>query len=332
MAIQQHPIPQDISNYRFRLIGDMTIKQFASLGIFIILSIVIYGSPIPFFFRYPLSFIFLITGITMAFVPIQGRTLDVWIIAFIKSIYSPTQYVWKSTPDTTTQQPPIDQQSATPNTPVVPISTPMSASNDTDTTATIQTNPASQPEQPPVDPVVEINSETKNTNLEVNETSTPQPVEAHEVKIPESPPVVIEKSETTTKEPPTQTQEIENLSVVTPPPSSTTTISQQTNQETPSTPPSISLPIPFTPTTPNTIVGLSLTPDEHILDGVMVEIKKDNFTIRATRSNKLGQFLFARPLENGIYQILAEKDGYNFTPYAIELKGDIIRPLKIQAI
>ncbi|EKD53295.1 MAG: hypothetical protein ACD_61C00079G0005, partial [uncultured bacterium] len=95
MAIQQHPLPQDISSYRFRLIGDMTIKQFASLGIAIVLAIVVYSLPLPFFFKYPLSFLFIVLGVGMAFVPVQGRSLDVWILAFIRSIYSPTQYIWK---------------------------------------------------------------------------------------------------------------------------------------------------------------------------------------------------------------------------------------------
>ena len=88
MAIQQHPVPQDISNYKFRLIGDMTIKQFAALGISIVLSVMTYSAPLPFFFKYPISFIVLLAGVGTAFVPLQGRTLDVWIVAFIKSIYS----------------------------------------------------------------------------------------------------------------------------------------------------------------------------------------------------------------------------------------------------
>jgi hypothetical protein len=42
--------------------------------------------------------------------------------------------------------------------------------------------------------------------------------------------------------------------------------------------------------------------------------------------------MFARPLENGTYQIFAEKDGFKFSPYSLELTGTIIRPLKIQAV
>ena len=126
MAIQQHPVPQDISNYKFRLIGDMTIKQFASLGISIVLSVVIYSVPLPFFFKYPLSFTFLLLGVGMAFVPVQGRTLDVWIVAFIKSIYSPTQYIWKhgqeNSSSNTIQNP--QSTNSIPNTPVVEITDP----------------------------------------------------------------------------------------------------------------------------------------------------------------------------------------------------------------
>ena len=32
MPLQQHPVPQHIASYEFKLIGDMTIKQFAYLA------------------------------------------------------------------------------------------------------------------------------------------------------------------------------------------------------------------------------------------------------------------------------------------------------------
>ncbi|KKS64159.1 MAG: hypothetical protein UV32_C0023G0006, partial [Candidatus Collierbacteria bacterium GW2011_GWF2_42_51] len=54
-------------------------------------------------------------------------------------------------------------------------------------------------------------------------------------------------------------------------------------------------------------------------------------TLRATKSNKLGQFMFARPLDSGLFQILAEKEGFSFAPYSLELTGEIVKPLKIQA-
>jgi len=78
-------------------------------------------------------------------------------------------------------------------------------------------------------------------------------------------------------------------------------------------------------------VGLTLTPDGKILESVLVEILSGGLTIRATKSNRLGQFMFARPLEKGLYQIAAEKDPHKFSTYSIELTDKIVPPLKIQA-
>jgi len=41
--------------------------------------------------------------------------------------------------------------------------------------------------------------------------------------------------------------------------------------------------------------------------------------------------MFARPLDSGLYQILAEKESFTFAPYSLELTGEIVKPLKIQA-
>ena len=294
MAIQQHPVPQDISNYRFRLIGDMTIKQFASLGISIILSVMVYSAPLPFFFKYPLSFIFLILGVGMAFVPIQGRTLDVWIIAFIKSIYSPTQYIWKHGQKelVETLAPNVAQQGEVgPITPVVPVSTP---------TADSSAGAAKEEKDtPPTDVLVPDTTNSEQT------------------------PPTIDDLQSTTLTPPLPAPE--------PTPAPVPTTKNADSLPTPADQ-SSSLPIPITPSTPNTLVGLTLNSEGKILDGVLVEIKNQNLTLRATKSNKLGQFLFARPLENGFYQLLAEKEDYKFDVYSIELNGEIMNPLKIQSL
>jgi hypothetical protein len=91
------------------------------------------------------------------------------------------------------------------------------------------------------------------------------------------------------------------------------------------------LPIPFTPTTPNMLVGMTLTPEGKILEGTLVEIRQGGITIRATKSNQLGQFLFAKPLEPGVIQILSEKPGFEFDTYALTLTNQIIKPLRLQA-
>ncbi|HSV94571.1 MAG TPA: PrgI family protein [Spirochaetia bacterium] len=291
MAIQ-HLLPQDISNYRFRLIGDMTIKQFASLGICIVLAIIAYSFPLPFFFKYPLVFAFILLGVGMAFVPVQGRSLDIWMIAFIKSIYSPTQYTWKSTPAT-----PETAETAAP-TPENNLAVARQVSNPS--MEITQGSPLKQtPPEPPTTPI------------QSQEETSPEPTSTTHTVSPSTTPVVTSPLQSTSTPQP-KTAPVESSAIQTPPPT-------------------INLPIPFTPTSPNTLVGLTLTPSGHILDGVMVEIKKNNLTLRATKSNKLGQFMFARPLDSGLYQILAEKEGNVFAPYSLELTGEIVKPLKIQA-
>lgn len=293
MAIQQHPLPQDISSYRFRLIGDMTLKQFASLGICIILAIISYSFPLPFFFKYPIVFAFLLLGVGMAFVPVQGRSLDVWLIAFIKSIYSPTQYTWKRTVGDITSS-----ETAVP---------------------TKENNLAVT--QPETNARIEITQSPQSTTPPQTQTPIPKPEEAvssptiNTIKVTE--PIISVAPSSPSEDKP---------AIV--PPSSPQTQPVVTSQP---PAPTVNLPIPFTPTTPNTLVGLTLSPSGHILDSVMVEIKKDNLTLRATKSNKLGQFMFARPLDSGLFQILAEKDNFSFAPYSLQLTGDIVKPLKIQA-
>jgi hypothetical protein len=336
MAIQQHPLPQDISNYRFRLIGDMTIKQFASLAIFIILAIIVYGLPLPFFFRYPLTFICVILGVGIAFVPLQGRTLDVWIIAFIKSIYAPTIFSWKKTqgddinPDTLAPTTVNNDSSApTVSNPIMEINSGRPAPTVTSAVipakAGIHPDTPTTPEEPtpttlPVTPdlpvvIARVCTQTARDSFVTN-LSRP---EDNDVAISHTSPIESPEPVTAPSEPTPVEPVVEPLNIAKP------SITPPTTQ------PVSNLPIPFTPTTPNTLVGLTIDKDNHIIDGVLVEIKKNGITTRATKSNKLGQFMFARPLENGIYQILAEKEGNTFTTYSLELTGEIIRPLKIQA-
>ena len=76
---------------------------------------------------------------------------------------------------------------------------------------------------------------------------------------------------------------------------------------------------------------MTLTPDSKILPGCLIEIKLGGLSQRATKSNQLGQFLFAKPLENGVYQIATEKPGLTFDIYSLNLTGQIVKPLRLQA-
>lgn len=93
--MEQHPVPQPITSYEFRLVGDMTIKQFGKLAAGIILALIVYAIDPPALLKWLLIIFFAGLGAIMAFVPFEGRPVDVWIIAFFKRIYSPTQFLWK---------------------------------------------------------------------------------------------------------------------------------------------------------------------------------------------------------------------------------------------
>src|SRR3972149_5475724 len=96
--MEQHPVPQNISSYEFRLVGDMTLKQFLQLAGGIVLAFIFFRLPIPVILKYPLVFVSAVTGAAMAFLPISGRPFTAWLTAFIRAVYSPTQYLWVLTP------------------------------------------------------------------------------------------------------------------------------------------------------------------------------------------------------------------------------------------
>ncbi len=112
--MEQHPVPQNVTTFQFRLIGDMTLKQFGYLAGGAILAFIFYKLPFPLFLNWPLAIIFALGGFGFAFVPIEERPMDVWVLSFFKSIYSPTQYVWsRDAGQKTAGQPPSSTQAST---------------------------------------------------------------------------------------------------------------------------------------------------------------------------------------------------------------------------
>ena len=110
--MQQHPVPQPITSYEFRLVGDMTLKQFLKLAAGVVLALIVYAINPPELIKWFFILLFTGSGAAMAFVPLEGRPLDTWVIAFFKRIYSPTLYVTQGkaplpiTPPTTVKNPP----------------------------------------------------------------------------------------------------------------------------------------------------------------------------------------------------------------------------------
>lgn len=97
-VFQAHPIPQNVTNFEFHLVGDMTLKQFgylaAGLGFaFLIFTTLSTVQPI---IAWPLIIISSLLGVAFAFLPIQERPLDHWVGAFFRAIFQPTSLKYSS--------------------------------------------------------------------------------------------------------------------------------------------------------------------------------------------------------------------------------------------
>ncbi|MDP1743848.1 MAG: PrgI family protein [Candidatus Amesbacteria bacterium] len=93
--MDQHPVPQNISSYEFRLVGDMTLKQFLQLAGGGFVGLIFYRLPLPLLLKWPLIAISIFIGIMLAFIPVQGRPFSAWLLAFIRAVYSPTEFFWE---------------------------------------------------------------------------------------------------------------------------------------------------------------------------------------------------------------------------------------------
>lgn len=93
--MENHPIPQDVTGFQFKLIGEMTVKQFAYLAGAVILAWITFSLPIIFIIKFPLILLFLITGFSFSFIPIGGRPADVMFSYFIKDFFTPNQYLFQ---------------------------------------------------------------------------------------------------------------------------------------------------------------------------------------------------------------------------------------------
>jgi len=105
--MENHPIPQDVTGFQFKLIGNMTIKQFGYLAIGIILAWIFLQLPFNIIIKLPLASIFAFFGISLAFLPIGGRPMDLMIGNFIKALFRPTQFIYEKS------GPPIFSQNRT---------------------------------------------------------------------------------------------------------------------------------------------------------------------------------------------------------------------------
>ncbi len=181
--MEQHAVPQDITGFKFKLVGDMTLKQFGELAGGAILAYLFFASGLHPIIKWPLVIFFAFFGVALAFLPIQERPLDVWLANFFKAIYRPTYFTWrKDAQQVSVEKPPEVKQG------FVPLGThnetlPLMAADNVGPKPTPVTPPPTPiapltPVAPVVQPTQPVEAQqTTMSSTPVTETPTIQPIQ-----------------------------------------------------------------------------------------------------------------------------------------------------------
>lgn len=299
--MEAHPVPQNVTSFEFRLVGDMTLKQFGYLASGLVvayLTFIFLFESHP-FIASPIIATSALLGTAFAFLPIGDRPLDHWVKAFFKAVYNPTQRLWESSGKTGLS--PSDPRFKN--------------------RLRVYLSSVGAPDL--VTPEEEIVAQT-TTNLQTlsnakikglsrllapqNNTPVVNPVRS----IPTSftPPVFVDANTSFESRGPA-------FSGVTP-----RSDSLPQNQG-----PEINNSLTLTP---NIITGVVALSDKTPIEGAIVIINNANqVPVRALKTNKLGQFLGATPLPAGTYSIEVEKEGFNFLPVAVTVAGSAVPPIYV---
>jgi hypothetical protein len=94
-----HAIPQNIMSVEFKLIGDLSLKQFVFIAIPLVLGFLMYIVHVNNYITLVFTAFLLLIAFFIDFVPIDDRPLDDLIINFLVAIKNPTQRVWRKNPE-----------------------------------------------------------------------------------------------------------------------------------------------------------------------------------------------------------------------------------------
>lgn len=400
--MQEHPVPQNVTQFEFKLVGDMTIKQFgyvgAGLGIAYLIFTVMAAS-VP-FLAYPLMVVSALTGVALAFLPFQDRMLDHWIKAYFQAIFAPTYGKYSSktlrvsdeafkkrlqiythegatlvdkvapaklgseaqqapatqalvgekaslpegvqpkevqvtiqppTPGLNNPQPPTPPAVQSP--PPTPISTRDSASpanpdkenearNKTDLSKVVKYAEEAQ--------ILQQQIQDAQKELETIKKRASNPQE-NVASVSAEFKQVLAKLETFNNQARIIRDELNRMT-------NTGSDVEVMQPQSMSSAPTVKISseklekYSSLSTFPNILNGIVCDPKGNLLAGVIVVTHdKDGLPVRALKTNKLGQFLAATPLPNGVYTLTFEKEDLQFDVVEIELSGNILPAVKVNA-
>lgn len=347
--MELHPIPQNVTSFQFRLVGDMTLKQFGYLaaGSTIAYLLLVFLSPVYPAVAWPLTIISALLGAAFAFLPIGSRPLDYWLAAFLKAIYSPTKRGWRKNGKTFKEDPLFGSRLVMYLSGLQP-----QPSLATPSTTTAETLPNMGPQKPESIEQLPTKEELQQT---VDLARESQILQMKIIQTERALSQIKEQAQKPMPIPVDYSQQVNKIladlqSLV----GQASAIKQQlqlvTQPQQPARPPApippallkerVKVVIPQKPkqtqlaltTFPNVINGVTKDKLGNYLEGVVAVIyDKEGLPVRALKTNKLGQFTGSTPLPNGTYILELEKDNFTFDVLQIELTGGVLPPLLITA-
>lgn len=354
--MEAHQLPQNVTSFQFKLVGDMTLKQFLFLAAgvsssYIFFIVLVPISPI---LGWPLVIVPALFGAAFAFLPIADRPLDYWLGAFLKAIYSPTKRVWIKKGKKYNEDPfffrrlTLYSQALAENQQGPKPTIVLSSQPPPQTTSSPPANQPTAPSQPTPPQKEELPTEGELQET-VDLARQAQTLQAKIIEQEKKLDQIRAISQTSTVDPLSYTNQVnsilENLKKLM---TEASVVKNQLSEVTskdiqpPAQPQLIKVEVvrpdkpkisqPVLTSFPNVINGVVTDSDRNFLEGVVIVISnKDGLPVRALKTNKLGQFTGSTPLPNGTYLVELEKDSLVFDVLQIELGGSVLAPLQIAA-
>lgn len=336
--MESHPIPQNVTTFQFKLVGDMTLKQFLYLagGACIAYALFVFARDTYPLVTWPLIIISALLGVAFAFLPVQSRPLDQWLAAFFKAVYTPTKRVWAKDKQTYKDNPLFKGRYLT-------YTSGMAQNTGIPESQRVREPESQKPETPIVDlpsteelkQTVELAKQAQNlqskiilTERQLNQIKTQA---EQSISIPtdytQQVNKVLSDMQILVKRASEIKQKLEMVDQAPPPPLEAAkpvvkvVIAEKPKQT----------QLALT-TFPNVINGIIKDDKNNYLEAVVVVIyDKEGLPVRALKTNKLGQFTGATPLPNGTYRVELEKEGFIFDVLQIDLSGQILSPFMVIA-
>ncbi|HCC31206.1 MAG TPA: hypothetical protein DEQ03_14340 [Marinilabiliales bacterium] len=300
--MEQHPIPQQITSYEFKLVGEMTLKQFGKAAGGIVLALIVNASPLVFFIKWPLMFILAVGGLALAFVPFQDRPLETWLLAFIKSIYNPTIYLYKKKAMKNWLDVDLSRNLAKINEEEEEKEEKRPVKEKTKVKEFIESLPSVEREGKKDNKMNRLEDEKKIDEKISREEDEKKKEEVDDKRVQEN---------TWSGGRPDLKLKREKLGA---------TGSIVFGE----------IPMPDIPDVPNLIVGMVTDSNKKIVEGAIVEIQdREGNPNRVLKTNSLGQFRTSTQLTDGEYLIVTEKENMAFDRVRLVLSIEIVPPVKI---